>query len=329
MDEIGNNGSKKHKIMKGVLYTGLAGIAAAGIYLFSKYRHLNGRTTYTIAGVALLVATPGIIDIAKTCVDNRAEIRKIEIYSSVKKDSIDAILRLNAPKDTKTLDITDLFNKSLETSKAIENKYQAIVSDNSKKYEELIAKKDEQYNTTVNVLRENTAKLQNSIEELKHVQANTVPVNNASNEVSRRRDASGNTNNNNLVAKVSETPVLSYYLIDADKSDGEIRVYAVRNDGSRKPLSISSRASFASNGGPADGNYTLRNKGVRYGDLYPGFLEMNDPVGISGAGDQNQYLDDIQEGAMANKTGIRVPNEIYSKIARLVDEKKTVISVHD
>jgi hypothetical protein len=118
-------------------------------------------------------------------------------------------------------------------------------------------------------------------------------------------------------------------MIDADKSDGEIQVYGMSSDGSKKFLSITSKASFASNGGPTDGSYILRNKGARSGELYPGFLEMDDPVGISGAGEYNQYIEQIQQGALANKTGIRVPNEIYDKIARLVDEKKTIINVHE
>jgi hypothetical protein len=353
MDETDNKIGKKHNLLNGIVYTGIAGLIGVGAYLIAKYKHLGGRASYTMAGLILLVSAPRIIDAGKTYLTERNKLAELEIYNAAKKDSIDAVLRLNAPKDTSTLDISDLIHKTMETSKAMEEKYQNITSNNSKILEAMLEKKNEQYIAAVNVLRENTEKLQNTIEELQNVRTVVVPVDNSSNIVSKQSNTSTSNSRNYFSANnaasinssvnleritsqntsssagVSENLVSSYYLIDADKSNGEIQVYGVYTDGSKKYLSIVSKASFAMNGGPANGNYVLRNKGARDGALYPGFLEMNDPIGISGAGEYNQYLDDIQNGALANKTGIRVPNEVYAKIARLVDEKKTVINVHE
>jgi hypothetical protein len=337
MDDDIKKVGRNHNIFKGVVYTGIAGMIGAGIYLLSKYKHLGGRASYTIAGIALLVSAPSIIDVVKTAVVQHNELEKVKIYTSVKKDSIDAILNLKKPKDTSTLYIKEFFDKASETTKAIEATYKEAISDNSRKYKTLLEKSDKQYDSMYIVLVEQNKNLNRTIDGLKRAAESSYSVINPNSVATKNTGQQDKTSLERIASQYgttkdkhdSEDLAPSYYFIDADKSDGEIQVYGIFNDGTKKHLSIASKASFAMDGGPVDGSYVLRNKGARYGELYPGFLEMDDPVGISGAGQDNQYLEEIQDGALANKTGIRVPNEIYDRIARLVDERKTIINVHE
>jgi hypothetical protein len=334
MDDKDNKGNKRNGLVRGIIYTGIAGIIGAGGYIIGKYRHLGGKASYTLAGLALLIYAPRGFEVIQTALETHRDIAKAKIYGSVRKDSIDAIIDLKKPRDTSTLYIKEFFNKASETTNAIEATYKQALLDNSKKYETLIEQSSAQYTNTFNALRKQNENLQKTIEEFKNVQNNIVSSDDSPKRSIRQKRIANlekftTTNNNIETSVISESLLPAYYMIDADKSDGEIQVYGMSSDGSKKFLSITSKASFASNGGPTDGSYILRNKGARSGELYPGFLEMDDPVGISGAGEYNQYIEQIQQGALANKTGIRVPNEIYDKIARLVDEKKTIINVHE
>jgi hypothetical protein len=334
MDDKNNKRNKRNGLVKGIIYTAIAAAIGAGGYMIGKYRHLGGKASYTLAGLALLIYAPKGFETLQTVFETHRDIEKAKIYGSVRKDSIDAVLDLKNPRDTSTLYIREFFNKASETTKAIEETYTKALVDNSKKYEKLLEKSSAEYNNTFNDLREQNDNLQKTLEEFKNVQNKILSSDNSTRDVIRQKHITNlekltTTNNRTEDSEFSESFLPSYYMIDADKSDGEIQVYGICSDGSRRFLNITSKASFASNGGPADGNYILRNKGARGGELYPGFLEMDDPIGISGAGEYNQYIEQIQQGALANKTGIRVPNEIYSKIARLVDEKKTIIDVHE
>jgi len=366
MNEIEKFNGKKPNLWRKMFYTGLIGGGAAFCYLLGKYK----RTTYTVASIMLLVATPKLIELEKTHMEYKLREKQMEIYREIKEDSLKTAKFLNAPKDTQ--DITGMLNKTIEATKSIGETYKAEFSNNSKKIVEAISKNDEQYKSTIetiskndeqykstiNTLREKTEKLQSTIEELAHSSA-MVPVDNSNYSAPKPKNNSGSSSTNKIVSsgnysnknksanlesiasqnnnvsadysdnisRINSTP--AYYLIDADKSDGIIHVYGVLKNGSRIDLDIASKASFAMSGGPSDGNYVLRNKGARRGDLYPGFLDMDDPIGISGAGEYNQHIEEIREGRLANRTGIRVPNEIYAKLARLVDEKKTVVYVHE
>ncbi|MGV8141689.1 MAG: hypothetical protein ACP5NW_04595 [Candidatus Woesearchaeota archaeon] len=371
-DKTTDHNDKKQKntgrrFVRGVLYTaGAAFIGGAG-YLFGKYRHLDGKSrntaTYTVLGLALIVGMPKGCDIVEKCLDSHTELAKVRIYSSVRKDSIDAVLDLKRPKDTSLLYLKDFFEKASENNKILERKYSDALSNTSEKYNSMIEEGKNQYTSVLNDLTKQNENLKQMIDGLKLSQSSNDMKGIANDTESASNDKKNNTlfdkyrgkirkNNTSLKNNISSNAVsmtlddiasgndihslnasstllLEYYLIDADKSDGEINVYGVCNDGSAKHLSITSKASFAMSGGPNDGKYALWNKGIRYGDLYPGFLAIDDPVGISGAGENNEHLEEIQNGDWANKSGIRVPNEIYTKIARLVDEKKTIIHIHE
>jgi hypothetical protein len=137
------------------------------------------------------------------------------------------------------------------------------------------------------------------------------------------------TARNNTYGRTVNYNTTSRIVIDVDKSERTIDVYAEGNDGNITSLGIYSRASFPSNGGPLDGVYNVKNKGRRSGELYPGFLAIDDPVGISGEGENRAHLDEILEGRNANKSGLRVPNSVFDRLANLVDTKNTVVYVHE
>ncbi|MGV8171792.1 MAG: hypothetical protein ACP5OA_03820 [Candidatus Woesearchaeota archaeon] len=362
----GNNGSKRNGIVRGAFYTlGAAAIGMVG-YLIGKYRHLDGRSRYTtvsaLAGLALVISLPKGCEIIDKQGERRLKRQEMEILSSYRKDSLNTVLELNRPRDTIAPYFNKLINDASNNNRVLEENYKNALSENSKKIESMISKSGADYTLMINELVKKNEKLQEAIDELKRVETSPYASNTSNNsDVMRNSDVARSDSRNSRQKKssiglerivdrienivvgtggttqnyatagsmMSEEFTPSYYMIDADRSDGEIQVYGICNDGSKRFLSITSKASFASNGGPADGTYTLRNKGTRSGELYPGFLAMDDPVGISGAGEYNQYLDQIQQGALANKSGIRVPNEIYTTLARLVDEKKTIINVHE
>ena len=47
----------------------------------------------------------------------------------------------------------------------------------------------------------------------------------------------------------------------------------------------------------------------RTGDLYPGFIKLNGVIGISGAGQNNQYAPAICNSNNVTRSGFRVSND--------------------
>jgi len=358
VDNKNNNGKKRNGVLRGVLYTLGAGIVALGAYTVARigrdgspggFRHA---TLYTLAGVAMILSLPRGCDIVKDYNDKRWRYKEIELVNSVRRDSIVAKFESQRPRDTTAKYLVEAIDASKKSNEQFGRDYKQVLSENtqilkedfknevlesSKKYESLLEKANSEYTGAITEISKQNKELKETLDGL--MDNNTVnyasnsraSVQNTGSGLERVVDRVGNFITGSYVSglNVREESVPSYYLIDADKSDGEIQVYGVFNDGSKRFLDIASKASFAMNGGPANGTYTLVNKGARSGELYPGFMAMDDPVGISGAGDYNQHLGEIQQGAFANRSGIRLPNEIYIDVAGLVDQKKTLVYVHD
>lgn len=306
--------------LKKAIYTGITLATGAAGYLVGKYRNSRRIFSTTALGLILIMCAPRGFDLAEKYLILNHDFKKRELFRETKKDSINAVLELNYPKDTLVGYLNKAVVKMSDANEDIQKKYTLLVDENELKYKKSL---DSMINQNKKIITNIDIKLSEQNNAL--VNRLNDFQNNSKSNYNKTYDKDNIFQKNNVLSK----PILNYYLVDVDKSDRLLTVYGVYDDNSRSSLNISSRASLSASGGPDNGKYFLRNKGSRDGELFPGFLSIDDPVGISGAGENNQYLSDIQHGALTNKTGIRIPNEVYNRIANYVDTKKTMIYIHD
>jgi len=328
--------------LKKIVYAGITIATGAAGYLIGKYRNSRRFFSTTALGLVLIMCAPRGFDLAEKYMILHHDLKKQELNRESKKDSIDAILEAQYPTNKLTNYLDHTLKEISNTNSEFKKRYESAITENEHKYQKsldsahnqnakILNTIDTKLTKQNNLLSNRLNKLQNNFIDSENSYTNTN-INEAFNN--KRNDNNKNSKNNTILEQVTnnsntKNKPVNYYLIDVDKSDRFISVYAVYNDGSTNSLNISSKASFPSNGGPDDGNYYIKDKGARAGELFPGFLSINDPIGISGAGEYNQYLEDIQNGLLTNKTGIRVPNDIYNKLAQVVNTKETIINIHD
>ncbi|GEM_PF-4025813 len=162
-------------IWKGVLYTGLAGAIGVGGYLLGKYRHMGGKISLTMVGLALVLYAPKGCDVMETYVKTRGEIEKAKIYGTARRDSIDAVIHYENSKESKinlTPSLQNIvkqpLNDIINSNKQIEATYNKLISDNEKKYQELLKKNDAQYNKVLTGIIEQNKLLKKDLENVQH-----------------------------------------------------------------------------------------------------------------------------------------------------------------
>ncbi|MGV8151243.1 MAG: hypothetical protein ACP5NV_05955 [Candidatus Woesearchaeota archaeon] len=72
---------------------------------------------------------------------------------------------------------------------------------------------------------------------------------------------------------------------------------------------------FNGSGKPPNGTYSIKEIKSMTGDLYPGFIKLEGVIGISGAGDNNQFQHDINAQNNKTKNGFRISNNDFSRLA--------------
>jgi|GEM_PF-4984125 len=300
---------------KGWKYLGLAAVVGGVMYGIGKLRS-KGKLPLTALGLTAIVLAPKGFELIKSCNDGSNDIKKIEIYTGLKRDSIDAVLKSKEyekrSKDSTTVYYHDALEKITQENKRLCATYNKL-AEKTRGFSEAIQSSNISYGKMVDALEKENKNLEEKINNFKVKESD------------QQNDHPSNYYANNN----SESKDITYYLIDADKSERKITVYGIYNDGSKIKLGVESRASFTKTHGPRSGVYRLSDKGSRDGNMYPGILEMEESVGITGAGDHNQYLDNIVHGAYSNNKGIRIPNGIYMQLSSLVNSKKTLIDVHN
>ncbi len=161
-------------IWKGILYTGLAGAIGVGGYLLGKYRHMGGKVSLTMVGLALVLYAPKGCDVMDTYVKTRGEIEKAKIYGTARHDSIDAVIRYEKSKESKLNLIQPLqeivkqpLNDINNSNKQIEATYNKLISENEKNYQQLLKKNDAQYNKMLTDISEQNTLLKKDLETIK------------------------------------------------------------------------------------------------------------------------------------------------------------------
>jgi hypothetical protein len=82
------------KLSKNVILAGM-GLLCTGVgYYIGKYRRIGKATSYTLAGVAMLLYIPKGIDIIDKQLERESNNNKIELMYQIRNDSIDAIIKL-------------------------------------------------------------------------------------------------------------------------------------------------------------------------------------------------------------------------------------------
>jgi hypothetical protein len=315
--------------LKKTLYAGITIATGVAGFFLGKYKHSRRIFPTTALGLILIMCAPRGFDLVEKYMTFDHDMKKQELRREIKKDSIDSMLELQHPEIKLTSYMDKKVNEISDINKNLATKYNTVLAETERSYKKSL---DSVRNQNKKIL----VNLDNKFSEQNYILENKLSdlqkgITNVKTLVTTPKDYSSNSlDNAPKASKISNvTKSIDHYLIDLDKSDRWLSVYAVYDNGSMNSLALSSRASFPVNGGPDEGEYYVENKGSRDGELYPGFLSINDPVGISGAGDYNQYLDAILDGALINKTGIRIPNEIYARLAQAVDTKPTIISIHE
>jgi len=258
------------------------------------------------------------------------------------KDSIEMRLKYDLEKERGTaVDSQKIFRGIGELTQDMEDKYNQMmeeyhrtIENNTAQYKELLSKNDAKYSSSMNVLLQQNAVLQKKIEELQQnsfarIKQVAVSGKNTLEDMTEKISQSQSLSEQGLNEQELNEQGLDHYLVDVDKKNREMHVYSVYSDGSKKYLGIHSKVSLARSGGPIDGVYDLKSVENRRGDLAPKFLVMDGVIGISGAGEHNEHLEEIQSGALANRTGIRTPSEVCSDIGALASNYKTLVYVHD
>jgi hypothetical protein len=137
-----------------------------------------------------------------------------------------------------------------------------------------------------------------------------------------------NTNQPGLVSKIKPQATFKHYVIDIDKSSRTLSIYSKFSDESQK-LNNRYHVSLAKNNGPPEGEYKIGYIGERGGELYPGVMKLDDIIVITGSGDKNQHDNEIENGMLANKTGIRMFNKDYSQLESMIDGKPALVRVKE
>lgn len=153
-------------IIKGILYTGLAGMIGAGGYLLGKYKHMGGKISLTMVGLALVLYAPKGCDVAETYIKERAGVEKAKIYGLARKDSIDVVVNSEKRRDS-TLYLKQFIQNTSITSKRLEETYKGIIKDNESRYKSLLQKNDEQYNKVLTGMIQQNEVLKSDLEKLK------------------------------------------------------------------------------------------------------------------------------------------------------------------
>ncbi|MGV8087346.1 MAG: hypothetical protein ACP5N1_06975 [Candidatus Woesearchaeota archaeon] len=317
--------------IKKAFYVGAAAVSGAVGYFLGKYKSRKLVST-TALGLILIMCAPRGFDIAEKYLILNTGLKKEEIRREAKKDSLNTVLELQYPTNRLTTYLDKTVSEIYTANNAVKSEYESMISNNAAKYQQSL---DSIANQNKLIVENINSKLleQNSEfdKRFKEIDAVTNTKNNFSYKTTKAstNDASSN------IEKVVRTEdndakrIFDHYIIDVDKSSRKIALYGAYINGDKNFLNVSSNASFPTNGGPDNGEYVAKNKGDRSGELFPGFIAIDDPVGITGAGEYDQYIDDIKRGALTNKTGIRVPNDVYNRLLTYVTNKETIVHIHD
>jgi hypothetical protein len=163
-------------IFKGILYTSLAGIIGAGGYMLGKYKHMGGKVSLTMVGLALVLYAPKGCDVLETYIKVHGEVEKSKIYGTARKDSLDAIINSEKRRDS-TLYLKQFIQNASNTAEQLEDKYKEIIKDNENRYNNLLQKNDAQYDKVLGGMIQQNEVLKNDLEKLKTttVQPNIKP----------------------------------------------------------------------------------------------------------------------------------------------------------
>jgi len=145
-------------LLRGIIYTGIAGATGIAGYMIGKYKHMRG-VSLTMVGLALVLYAPKGCDVMETYLKTHSEVEKAKIYGTFKKDSLDAIVQNKQLKDS-TSHLKNFLQNTLDSRKKLEETYKDMLSRNETEYKRLLKKNDEGYTSALNVLREQSGILQ-------------------------------------------------------------------------------------------------------------------------------------------------------------------------
>lgn len=185
------------------------------------------------------------------------------------------VLKIDKGYEKEALKLKEMENKQKQLEEKIENKQNKIESIYQKSVEDLL-KFSSTNNEKINTLDRKVDELKSSI-----------------NNISKDKVKSENI--------AYENP---YLWLVFDKSDQMYYLYD-QNKLIKSGLMIFNKEKDK----PFNGIYNVREIKNKSGDLYPGFITLEGVVGISGAGDNNDYRDAILESKNITRNGFRILNE--------------------
>lgn len=160
-------------ILKGILYTGLAGAVGVGGYLLGKYKHMGGKVSLTMIGLAFVLYAPKGCDVLETYVKTRGEVEKAKIYGTAYRDSIDAAVDSERSRDS-IIYLKQFLNNVTSIDEKLEDTYNQILSDNEKRYNRLLQQNTTQYNDVLNGVMEQNELLKKDLEKMKITTSNNT-----------------------------------------------------------------------------------------------------------------------------------------------------------
>ena len=155
-------------ILKGILYTGIAGAIGAGGYLLGKYKYLGNKVSLTMIGLAFVLYAPKGCDVAETYIKERASVEKARIYGTAHKDSLDVIINSEKRRDS-ILYFKQFIQNASATNIQLEETYKNMINDNESRYKGLLQKNDVQYNKVLSGMIQQNDALKSDLEKLKTV----------------------------------------------------------------------------------------------------------------------------------------------------------------
>jgi hypothetical protein len=324
---------KMSEIMKKLSYAGLlAGGVGLGYFLSGAWKKTKWIST-TALGITLFVCVPKGFEYLEKNNELKYNYKNNVLEMSLKKDSIDNILNPYRAKDTLSLNIHNQLKALQEENTLLNKKYHSMIESKEEKYQQSLKDLDSKTSNELSLIKKDISDqsifLNSQLEKVSSIVQSNINSSIPQYVVSKSENvAKFNGISKNIFDRSISKGTIEKYIIDVDKSKKTVGVY-VLEDGITKFTGVESKASFPSNNWPDDGHYSLKDKGYRFGNLYPGFIAIADPIGITGAGENNEYLEDIAEGLSTNKTSIRVPNDIYLKLSNFVTKSNATMYVHE
>jgi len=126
----------------------------------------RGKLPLTALGLTAIVLAPKGFELLKSCSDNTHEIKKMQIYASARKDSLELVMKVKEYEkqsvDDNTVHFHDALNTVVQTNKELSATYDKII-DKTKGYDEAIKSTNENYAKITSTIEKEHKNLEDKI----------------------------------------------------------------------------------------------------------------------------------------------------------------------